>query len=369
LQGTLHEYQGSPDIWFNFGTDAARVLVSSVEIEAFVEGERQCPQSVELLSAQLQCYYSASHYDTEKAAEIYDKLQKMHISLTGRYWRYWVYSATYCAIILGDRQGGIRLLDQGLLYVQRDELGKILRQYRRILLDAPPPTQLVDGETISAEEVYKDHRTSIDTVIQKYKRALELGVEDGYEIAMQMAKLLQEQVYANSKGQDSRGILQQALEMLDYSEQMFTDSPNFTLAALYTQKTNVLMGLEDYSQALELLISLRDAGITLSVTQQLQLQRAAQGSGKSLKLSDAAIVQYILDDNGQALALQVQQNEKLGVALKAVLAFSAVKEFGASEILNKAFEFLAKDPNVFVQIAQSNPSIAELVKYVYGHIE
>jgi hypothetical protein len=395
VEGRLHEFEGPADFWFNFGTDCARLRMSAVEIEAFIVGEQQWPNNIDLLCAQFQCYYS-SHQDPEKAKQINTRLENIPVVEKGRYWRYWVYSAIYQANILGNREKGIQLLDQGLLVVQRDNLAEFIRSYRRVYLDSPPSTlSVVDmsQEKLSenTSKLIKEYQDNVAKVVEKYKLGLELGVENGYSIVLLLAELLQEQVYADAQKVHSReneSVLKQALDLLSYAESMFTDSANFPLQSIYTQKVNVLMGLKLYDEAHELLLSIQNSGLELTQTQTLQLQRAALGAGKSLGLNSDEVVKYILSDKGQALAIKAQQNENLADMLKITVRLvdylsgenkdksnksiqesSSREEMSDGDILNRAFNILVNNPDQFVAFAQTIPQIANLVKYVCSKLD
>jgi hypothetical protein len=243
----------------------------------------------------------------------------------------------------------------------------------------------------NTSKLIKEYQDNVAKVVEKYKLGLELGVENGYSIVLLLAELLQEQVYADAQKVHSReneSVLKQALDLLSYAESMFTDSANFPLQSIYTQKVNVLMGLKLYDEAHELLLSIQNSGLELTQTQTLQLQRAALGAGKSLGLNSDEVVKYILSDKGQALAIKAQQNENLADMLKITVRLvdylsgenkdksnksiqesSSREEMSDGDILNRAFNILVNNPDQFVAFAQTIPQIANLVKYVCSKLD
>jgi len=377
LVGTLHEYTAPADLWFNFAMDCARLRVLELEMEALETGLLEHPDNnVDLLCAVLQCRHS-THEDLSEAERIASQLEALPLTAKARYWRYWTYLAIYYGIEKGDRARAVQLLDEGLRYVRRDALNEYLRTYRRVYIDSAPP---VDSAPSNLDEVAEEYEKSINLVAEQLKRGLELGVENGYALAIELAILYQEQAYATRQEGRQSESLQKALEVLEFAEQMFTPTQrdvNFPLHSIYKQKVNVLMGLKRYDEARELLLAMREAKVEFSPVQELQLQRAAIGSGKALDISMNDVAARIKEDDGLSLVVSAKEDPKLATIVQTAAALlggnntnvAAQPAMNDEECLQRAFKWLMEHPDGFVQIARNNPPIAELVKYVCRQLE
>ena len=376
LVGTLHEYTAPADLWFNFAMDCARLRVLELEMEALETGLLEHPDNnVDLLCAVLQCRHS-THEDLSEAERIASQLEALPLTAKARYWRYWTYLAIYYGIEKGDRARAVQLLDEGLRYVRRDALNEYLRTYRRVYIDSAPP---VDSAPSNLDEVAEEYEKSINLVAEQLKRGLELGVENGYALAIELAILYQEQAYATRQEGGQSESLQKALEVLELAERMFTPTQRdvFPLHSIYKQKVNVLMGLKRYDEARELLLAMREAKVEFSPVQELQLQRAAIGSGKALDISMNDVAARIKEDDGLSLVVSAKEDPKLATIVQTAAALlggnntnvAAQPAMNDEECLQRAFKWLMEHPDGFVQIARNNPPIAELVKYVCRQLE
>jgi tetratricopeptide (TPR) repeat protein len=376
LVGTLREYTATADLWFNFAMACARLSVQDLEMEALETGLQEHPNDVDLLCAILQCRYS-SHEDSSEAEKIAKQLEELPLTAKAPYWRYWTYLAIYYGVKRGDRARAVQLLDEGLRYVRRDALNEYLRTYRRVYIDSAPP---VDSAPSNLDEVAEEYEKSINLVADRLKRGLELGVENGYALAIELAILYQEQAYATRREGGQSESLQKALEVLEFAERMFTPTQrdvNFPLHSIYKQKVNVLMGLKRYDEARELLLAMREAKVEFSPVQELQLQRAAIGSGKALDISMNDVAARIKEDDGLSLVVSAKEDPKLATIVQTAAALlggnntnvAAQPAMNDEECLQRAFKWLMEHPDGFVQIARNNPPIAELVKYVCRQLE
>ncbi len=381
LEGKLNEYTAIADLWFNFAVSCARLNVLTLEMEAIEEGLKEHPDDVDLLCALLQCLYS-THEDRVRADAVARKLESLPLEAKASYWRYWTYLAIYYGVKRGNRVRALELLDQGLRYIKRDQLAEYLRTYRPVYIDSAPPTEAAPQ---NLDEVIDEYQKSIMLVEERFRRGLELGVENGYSLAIELAKLYQEQAYATRQENEQSKSLQEALEVLEFAEQMFTPTgrdTNFPLHVIYKQKVNVLMGLKRYDEARELLLAMREANVEFSNIQELQLQRAALGSGKLLDVSMNDIAARVKKDNGMSLLAHAKQDQQFADILRMAAAFldggsaagsinaqPASKELSDEEILGRAFKWLLEHPSEFVQITHQNPPIANLIKYVYEQLE
>jgi hypothetical protein len=177
----------------------------------------------------------------------------MDRSLTGPFWRFWVFGAIYLAQDLHQRDEGVKLLDDGLKAVKRDGLMDVMRSYRNVLMDTPPARPYVSVE--DTQEQFKD---MIATIEARYRLGIDLGVENGYVLALELAKLLQERAGTQQiEAGKPRDFLREALDYLDLAESMYTGDPNHPIAQIYLQRASIYMAQHRYGDALRLLQSAR----------------------------------------------------------------------------------------------------------------
>jgi len=184
----LDNYTASPDLWHNAAMVAGRVEHREAQLALVEAGLREWPDNVDLLCDVLQ-YSHTSHYDRERAKQIWQKLSDMPKEVTGPYWRFWVYGAIYHARELYDPKTATELLDEGLKWVTRDTLMDILRSYRRVLVDSTPLEQFDDQDQVTAYQ----HKV-LKILEERYKLGIDWGLENGYVLATELARLYQEQV-------------------------------------------------------------------------------------------------------------------------------------------------------------------------------
>jgi hypothetical protein len=262
LQEGLDHYTAPPDLWHNAAMVAGRVNHREAQLALVEAGLREWQDNVDLLCDEFQYRYS-SHYDTQKAPVIWQKLCAMSKEKTGPCWRFWVYGAIYYATELYNPQAALELLDEGLKWVRRDNLMDILRNYRRVLVDSIPLEQL-DENTLGAY-----HRRAFKILESRYKLGLELGVENGYVLATELAQLYQEQAgselttspdsnqEAPDQPESTKGnYLQRALDWLDLAERLYTADVNHPVWEIYEARARILMAQRKYGEALRLLRSL-----------------------------------------------------------------------------------------------------------------
>ncbi len=226
-------------------------------------GLRMWPDDIDLLCSLLQEYYGAGnlHYNPQQASVIWDRLTKLPPNKATPYWRFWVFGAQYHIRILNDPATAIKLLDQGLQYVRRDSVMDVLRAYRSALVDSIPVQQLADPASL---ETY--HKFIFETLEERLRRGLRLGVENGYVLAQDLAKLYQERagVIAASVESNSQSISQQqvenylgkALEFLTLAEKLYTGDSNHPIDQIYIARIRILMAQRAYNEALNLIRSL-----------------------------------------------------------------------------------------------------------------
>jgi hypothetical protein len=256
----LDNYTAPPDTWHNAAMVAGRVDHNVAQLKVVEAGLREWPDNVDLLCDEMQ-YRQSTHYDPERLAEIWDKLSSMDRSRTAPYWRFWATGATYYALELDQPTEALRLLDEGLRSVRRDALQNILGTYRRVLVDSVP-TDLAQDE----EEVAAHQKAALDTLEERYKLGIQLGVENGYVLATDLARLYQEQAAsvqpdaeqqtaATSGAHAGSGddYLRKALHYLDLAEQLYTGSPNHPIWQIYEQRVRILMAQRRYGDAFKFL--------------------------------------------------------------------------------------------------------------------
>jgi tetratricopeptide (TPR) repeat protein len=157
-------------------------------------------------------------------------------------------------------------LDEGLKWVKRDGLMDVLRSYRRVLVDSIPLEPIKDNRQFSA---YQKH--VFELLEERYLLGLRMGVENGYVLAVELARLYQEQASGGAldrlelKGNEedeqslhtsSNHYLQRALQYLDLAEILYTGDPNHPIWEIYEARARILMAQRRYRDALKLLSSL-----------------------------------------------------------------------------------------------------------------
>ena len=327
----LDNYAASPDLWHNAAMVAGRVRHREAQL-AFVEaGLRDWPDNVDLLCDVLQ-YRHTSHYDPGKAREIWLKLSEMPREVTGPYWRFWVYGAIYHARELYDPNTALKLLDEGLKWVTRDTLMDILRSYRRVLVDSTPSEQFENPE-----QVIPYQRRALRMLEERYRLGIELGVENGYVLATEIARLYQEQAYiettnspataAVSLSDDSAeerdrnrstGYLNQALEFLDFAEKLYTGNPNHPIWEIYEARIRILMAQRRYGDALKLLRSLpqaRQREPSLATMLRLASLMTGEKVEEEEKVGFSDVLSTLLENDGELLFRIASQNPAVSLVL------------------------------------------------------
>jgi hypothetical protein len=320
LLDDIDSYTGPPDMWHTIAMVAGRVQHWDGRLLIIQTGLREWPNDVDLLCEQLQSYYGrASFYNPEGARQTWETLCSLGKNNVGTYWRYWVYGAIYFARELNDSQAALDLLDEGLLYVRREYLMDIFRSYRRILVDGVPVKQL------SNQEAIKDYQSWVlQTLEEKYKQGIALGVEVGYVLATDLATLYQEQA-GNVSGQND--YLTEALAYLDLAEKLYTGNPNHPIWEIYVVKTRIYMAQHRYGDALKLLKSLPNQIIERDISLVTMKALCAHMTGEKLDDDhepnlESAInmaVPALFRNGGELLQQVIRQNPSLKPALLHVL--------------------------------------------------
>jgi hypothetical protein len=270
----LSIYSDTPEIWHNIAIIAARVQHNGAELAFVLAGLGEWPNDVDLLCDALQLFRTSS-YDPDRAADIWKRLQAMDRNSTGPFWRFWVFGAIYLAQDLHQREEGVKLLDEGLRSVRRDGLMDVLRSYRQVLLDTPPSQPYANEG-----EMKLQYAKSIETIEARYRLGIDLGVENGYVLALDLAKLLQERAGAQEKESGkARDFLKQALDYLDLAESMYTANANHPISDIYNQRASIYMAQHRYGDALRLLQSIKTERVPDPQSYVVMRKYAAVSSG------------------------------------------------------------------------------------------
>jgi hypothetical protein len=257
---TFDEYTAGPDIWFNFGALAGQVDHDRAQYEFAEAGLREHPNDVDLLCSQFQQFYAKSdmYYSPLAARERWEYLRKLPIEQTGPMWRFWVFGATYHSLELKNTAAAERLLREGLSYVRRGNLMNILRAFRFILL-AGPPSRIVRFEDLAVAQTDLFH-----TVENQFLQGINMGVEDSYVLALEIAEMYQERAgvtsvpVANQAAMtaEQRNYLEQALDYLALAERLYNGDSNHPIYDIYIVQARVRMALKEYSKVVNLLQSI-----------------------------------------------------------------------------------------------------------------
>ncbi len=276
LLDNAEEYTGPPEIWHNTCMVATRISYPR-RLEIIRAGLREWPEDVDLLCDDLQFCYGTEN-DPARAKEIWSKLTRMDESQTAQFWRFWVYGAIFNAKT-GKVQDGLELLDRGILAVRRDNLMDVFRGYRNVLVDNVPRRVLGNEQELIAL-----HNEMLDILEAKLSLGIRLGIENGYVLALELARLYQEMAGTDffDQGAGSTGSsemqqrvnnkLRRALDMLHLAECLYTGDPAHPIQEIYERRVNILMPLHEYDEALKLLQSIP------SSTLRLEEQRIARDS-------------------------------------------------------------------------------------------
>lgn len=282
MQRGFENYTAPRDLWHNFAMVAARVRHMEAELALVQAGLVEWPDSVDLLCDELQLRHS-TQYDPLRAEELWQKLWTMDRTRTAPFWRFWVYGAIYHVVEKNDRTTALQLLDQGLCSARRDSLMDILRSYRRVLVDSGPV------QTLTLDHLHDFQRECLAMLEQRYLQGIDLGVENGYVLAIELARLYQEcarndlrrapattedacspdsnsvlypdrtQKYLlqgslpRPEGSETNRYLEKALDLLDLAEQLYIGSTNHPVWGIYIARARILMAQHRYGEALKFL--------------------------------------------------------------------------------------------------------------------
>lgn len=325
LSENIEAYWGPPDAWHNLSIQASRVGEDEAEYTFWLAGLHAWPNDVDLLCDVLAEYTSpgTQHYSPNLATQTWEILTSLPREKTGPYWRFWVFGANYFAEILREPQRSLDLLDEGLLNVKRDGIVNILRSYRTILVDQTP------RKRIGPRQLEEYQTETIKLLEDRYRLGIQLGVENGYTLATNLAKLFQERAASraatstapssSSAGPlDARTVqqlvsddLEKALTYLKIAEALYTGDPQQGVDDIYAPRIRILMAQGQYGDALRLLQSLpEEAQNDPSMATMRRLATLSTGG----KLDDTAergrndILAELFDGEGADLERLVRAN-------------------------------------------------------------
>lgn len=328
LNDHIDAYWGPPDIWHNFAILAGRLHMYDEEYRFYISGLHAWRDDVDLLCDLLNEYTGLGnqHYNPGLARKTWQILENLPREITSPYWRFWVFSAIYFARIEGNPAHGVEILDEGLLSVRRDTIQNILRNYRVLLVDQAPGTRIKHlGELDAAQQ------DLIGRLEQRYTLGIRLGVENGYVLATELARLYQERAGTRAVASaliDARAAqtavnedLGKALTYLKLAEALYTGDSRHPIDDIYRIRIHILMAQGHYGEALRILRSMPEVVesdpsmkimlrlATLSTGGKLDEDKEGQNSSLAADSSQStAALDHIFDGTGQTLAALVQQN-------------------------------------------------------------
>lgn len=265
LTENLEAYWGPPDAWHNLSINASRLGQDEAEYMFWLGGLHAWPEDVDLLCDILSEYTGPGnqHHSPALARTTWQILESLPRERTAPYWRFWAFGASYYAQIERNPQRGLDLLDEGLLYVKRDGIVDILRNYRAMLVDHIPRKKIA-----SLRQLGDYQEETLKLLEEKYKLGIQLGSEAGYTLATELAKLYQERAASRAAAPtpsslDARTVqqlvsedLDKALTYLKIAEALYTGDPRHPVEAIYTPRIRILMAQGQYGDALRLLQAL-----------------------------------------------------------------------------------------------------------------
>ena len=256
VQGDLSQFGANSHTWHNTITEAQILNEYEAAYALTLESLQQWPDDVDLLCDHLQHLYT-HFYDENAAREVRDELDQ-NLSAP-RHWRYWVYSAMHEVTTYGNTEAALSLLDQGLLQVKLDDLRDVFAAYRRVLIDGPPMRPIADSDDL--DRYYTEVRSMLES---RLRRGVELGVENGHTLLVELARLALEGSVDSTDESDTelefdKQILEKALGYIETAERTFVGDPNHRIEAVYAMKAKVLMAMRRYRDAQEVMLAIPES--------------------------------------------------------------------------------------------------------------
>jgi tetratricopeptide (TPR) repeat protein len=278
-----HLYTGAADIWFNLTAETGRLQLHKERQIIVKEGLREHPNNVDLLCEVLQGSYGMDR-NPAIAQETWSQLSALEESKF--YWRYWVYGAMYHGVMLRNQEQALDLLDKGLYFVSSDHINDMVRAYRRVLIDVPPMSTTGISSLNERQEFEIAAFSRLEGV---YKWAINLGIENSYDLATELAKLYQEQAILPSLNAEKQtSYLELALEYLDLAERRYTANPNHTVWEIYLLRARIYMGLRKCSEAFLLFSVIPENVRENDPSIEVQFNYAAKMAGEAIPKKESA---------------------------------------------------------------------------------
>ncbi len=319
ILGELDTYDAAPNTWHTVAMIAGRVNHHEARLAVIQAGLRQWPDDIDLLCEEMQMLTQPTEgFDPALGRTKWDALSGLDRTRTGPYWRFWVYGAIYLARWLNQPKDALEFLDEGLAHVNRDSLMDVFRSYRRVLVDSVPVRTLDSEDTVRK---YQEWATK--TLQERLSLGLQLGLENGYVLATELARLYQERATASERDEN----LNTALTYLDTAERLYTGSPNHPVWEIYIPRARILIALRRHGDALKLLRSLpshvRDEP---SIETLLRLASLTTGEPLDTDSSDdrspmeqvASALPLLLANDGALLLNIAHQHEDVGAAILSI---------------------------------------------------
>jgi len=247
ISGDLSALHGSANEWFNLITYASQVDFTTAERFLFEAALLAHPSDVDILCQWFQFQYG--HGTIQDGLEVWQRIEELGEDETAPYWRYWAYRAMFLANYLNDKIHAVEFLDRGLTHVVPEGLLNIYRQYRVVLIDGGV------RPSAAADTSFNDYDKLAERVEEKFREGLHKGIENGYVLARELARLLRERSAGKSDEQAAQ-VLDEALDLLDLAERTYTANPNHPIEDIYVEKAVTFMARRRYADALQIFRSL-----------------------------------------------------------------------------------------------------------------
>lgn len=252
LQKITDAFEGSPervsrydvDVLHNIVIEAARLTDLRTQVRLLEICTRAHPQSVELLCDYLN-HLTFHSSDLAKMAEIWDRLNSA--PKREYFWRYWCFGASYFAIVrplptVADCFATAQsLLEEGLAQVGTNQRSQLVTTAEQVLLlyCPEPKYEVVDALA---------------------RRALQLGCQRAWQVALVLARLSRAQAVAGprSGGRGEAGELElrvaqhlaDANRWFALAETLFVPDPQHHIRDLYRERIHVLIAQREFGTAI-----------------------------------------------------------------------------------------------------------------------
>lgn len=291
IERDLSGLRGAADEWFNLATSAMRARNYTAAEQIIATAIKQHIDDVDLRCFKFSFCYG--HKSIADAREARAELDALGSEKTSTSWRYWCYNAQFESIYLGNKEEAARLLDTALKVVAPADLLNVFRQYRQVLIDGRANCSDPDAKRRA------DHKDRAQRVEKAFRKGMSLGLETGYVLAIDLAKLLREQTSGMSPS-EADPVLEEVLGLLDVAERTYTENANHPLWEIYQEKAITLMARRRYEDALQIFRSLPE--YLLSDSTRVMAQYAANMTGQEYKPGDEQAAQSQYDDLRSRLA-------------------------------------------------------------------